>query len=38
MSPLSTPEQIIDDAPNGCMFILVNDEHRENEGNFIIPS
>ena len=35
---LSTPEQIIDDARNGRMFILVDDEDRENEGDLVIPA
>ncbi len=36
--PLSTPEEIIDDARNGRMFILVDDEDRENEGDLVIPA
>ena len=35
---LATPEEIIDDARNGRMFILVDDEDRENEGDLIIPA
>lgn len=35
---LSTTEEIIDEAKNGCMFILVDDEDRENEGDLIIPA
>ncbi|WP_206244702.1 3,4-dihydroxy-2-butanone-4-phosphate synthase [Novosphingobium terrae] len=35
---LSSPEEIIDDARNGRMFILVDDEDRENEGDLIIPA
>jgi len=35
---LSTPEEIIDAARNGRMFILVDDEDRENEGDLIIPA
>ena len=31
------PEEIIDQARNGRMFILVDDEDRENEGDLIIP-
>jgi 3,4-dihydroxy 2-butanone 4-phosphate synthase / GTP cyclohydrolase II len=31
-------EQIIDDARNGRMFILVDHEDRENEGDLIIPA
>ncbi len=34
---LSSPEEIIDEARNGRMFILVDDEDRENEGDLIIP-
>src|SRR6478672_5401987 len=30
-------EAIIDEARNGRMFILVDDESRENEGDLIIP-
>ena len=35
---LSSPEEIIDEARNGRMFILVDDEDRENEGDLVIPS
>lgn len=35
--PLSPVEAIVDDARNGRMFILVDDEARENEGDLIIP-
>ena len=35
---LSTPEEIIDEARNGRMFILVDDEDRENEGDLVIPA
>jgi 3,4-dihydroxy 2-butanone 4-phosphate synthase/GTP cyclohydrolase II len=35
---LSTPEELIDEARNGRMFILVDDEDRENEGDLIIPA
>ncbi|MBB4264833.1 3,4-dihydroxy-2-butanone-4-phosphate synthase [Roseospira visakhapatnamensis] len=35
---LSAPEEIIDDARNGRMFILVDDEDRENEGDLVIPA
>jgi len=31
-------EDIIDDARNGRMFILVDDEDRENEGDLIVPA
>jgi 3,4-dihydroxy 2-butanone 4-phosphate synthase/GTP cyclohydrolase II len=37
-SILSTIEEIIDDARNGRMFILVDDEDRENEGDLVIPA
>src|SRR5437899_5274499 len=32
------PEDIINEARNGRMFILVDDENRENEGDLIIPA
>ncbi len=35
---LSTPEEIIDEARNGRMFLLVDDEDRENEGDLVIPA
>ncbi len=35
---LSTVEEIIDEARNGRMFILVDDEDRENEGDLVIPA
>jgi len=35
---LATPEEIIDDARNGRMYILVDAENRENEGDLIIPA
>ena len=34
---LSPIEDIIEDARNGRMFILVDDEERENEGDLVIP-
>ena len=37
-SPLATPEEIINEARNGRMFILVDDEDRENEGDLVIPA
>jgi 3,4-dihydroxy 2-butanone 4-phosphate synthase/GTP cyclohydrolase II len=37
-SHLSSVEEIIDEARNGRMFILVDDEDRENEGDLIIPA
>jgi len=38
MHNLSPIEDIIEDAKSGKMFILVDDEARENEGDLIIPS
>ena len=35
---LSTVEEIVDEARNGRMFILVDDEDRENEGDLVIPA
>jgi len=35
---LASPEEIIDEARNGRMFILVVDEDRENEGDLVIPA
>ena len=35
---LAGPEQIINEARNGRMFILVDDDDRENEGDLIIPA
>ena len=32
------PEAIIDEARNGRMFILVDDDDRENEGDLVIPA
>jgi 3,4-dihydroxy 2-butanone 4-phosphate synthase / GTP cyclohydrolase II len=37
-SPLSPITDIIEDAKNGKMFILVDDEARENEGDLVIPA
>lgn len=37
-SALSPIEDIIEEARNGRMFILVDDEARENEGDLIIPA
>jgi 3,4-dihydroxy 2-butanone 4-phosphate synthase/GTP cyclohydrolase II len=34
---MASAEQIIDEARNGRMFILVDDEDRENEGDLVIP-
>ncbi|MFM2302022.1 MAG: 3,4-dihydroxy-2-butanone-4-phosphate synthase [Pseudomonadota bacterium] len=37
-SPVLVPiEEIIEEARNGRMFILVDDEDRENEGDLVIP-
>ena len=39
LSPaISSVEEIIEDARNGRMFILVDHEDRENEGDLIIPA
>src|SRR6185503_19736307 len=35
---MASAEQIIDEARNGRMYILVDDEDRENEGDLIIPA
>ena len=35
---LSSTTEIIDEARNGRMFILVDDEDRENEGDLVIPA
>ncbi len=35
---LSPVEDVIEDARNGRMFILVDDEDRENEGDLVIPA
>lgn len=34
----SSAEAIIDEARNGRMFVLVDDEQRENEGDLVIPA
>ena len=34
---LSPIEDVIEEARNGRMFILVDDEDRENEGDLVIP-
>ncbi len=36
--PISSIEEIINDARNGKMFILVDHEDRENEGDLVIPA
>jgi 3,4-dihydroxy 2-butanone 4-phosphate synthase/GTP cyclohydrolase II len=35
---LSSIEDIVEDARNGRMFVLVDDEDRENEGDLVIPA
>ncbi|MEO1476600.1 MAG: 3,4-dihydroxy-2-butanone-4-phosphate synthase, partial [Pseudomonadota bacterium] len=35
---ISTIDEIIEDARNGKMYILVDAEDRENEGDLIIPA
>ena len=35
---ISPIEEIIDEARNGRMYILVDDPDRENEGDLIIPA
>ena len=35
---LSSAEELIDEARNGRMFILVDDEDRENEGDLVVPA
>ena len=37
-SALSTTQEIIDEARAGRMFILVDHEDRENEGDLVIPA
>jgi 3,4-dihydroxy 2-butanone 4-phosphate synthase/GTP cyclohydrolase II len=37
-SALATPEEIIEEARSGRMFILADDEDRENEGDLIVPA
>jgi 3,4-dihydroxy 2-butanone 4-phosphate synthase/GTP cyclohydrolase II len=32
------PEEIINEARNGRMFVLVDDEDRENEGDLVVPA
>src|SRR5579864_4301262 len=37
--PVLVPiEEIIDEARNGRMFVLVDDEDRENEGDLVVPA
>jgi 3,4-dihydroxy 2-butanone 4-phosphate synthase / GTP cyclohydrolase II len=35
---LSSIDEILEDARNGRMFILVDDEDRENEGDLVVPA
>ena len=35
---VATVAEIIEEARNGRMYILVDDEDRENEGDLIIPA
>ena len=35
---ISPIDEIIDDARNGRMFVLVDHEDRENEGDLVIPA
>jgi len=35
---MASAEQIIDEARNGRIFILVDDEDRENEGDLVVPA
>jgi len=35
---LSSPQEIIDEARSGRMFLLVDDADRENEGDLVIPA
>ena len=37
-SAIASTEEIIEEARNGRMFILVDDEDRENEGDLVIPA
>src|SRR3984885_630677 len=38
MRAISSPEEIIAEAQRGRMFVLSDDEDRENEGDLIIPA
>ena len=38
INSLSSTEEIIEDARNGKMFILIDEAERENEGDLIIPA
>ena len=35
---LSPTEELLEEARRGRMFILVDDEDRENEGDLVIPA
>ena len=35
---LSSAEELIEEARNGRMFVLADDEDRENEGDLVIPA
>ncbi|MGE0418339.1 MAG: 3,4-dihydroxy-2-butanone-4-phosphate synthase [Acetobacteraceae bacterium] len=35
---ISSAEEVIEEARNGRMFILVDDEDRENEGDLVVPA
>ena len=35
---ISTIEEIIEEAKSGRMFILVDEEDRENEGDLVLPA
>jgi len=37
-APLATVEEMLEEARNGRMLILVDDEDRENEGDLVIPA
>ncbi|GIL38628.1 3,4-dihydroxy-2-butanone-4-phosphate synthase [Roseiterribacter gracilis] len=38
LNAISSTEEIIEEARNGRMFILIDDEDRENEGDLVIPA
>jgi 3,4-dihydroxy 2-butanone 4-phosphate synthase / GTP cyclohydrolase II len=38
LDAISSTEEIIEEARNGRMFILIDDEDRENEGDLVIPA
>jgi 3,4-dihydroxy 2-butanone 4-phosphate synthase / GTP cyclohydrolase II len=38
MAPIARPEEIIAEARAGRMFVLADDEDRENEGDVIVPA